>query len=36
MDVTLDGEIRGKVPGTFEVVPGALRVIAPFERQSHP
>ena len=29
MDVTLDGEIAGKVPGTFEVVPGGLRVIAP-------
>jgi undecaprenyl-diphosphatase len=29
MDVTLDGEVAGKVPGTFEVVPGALRVIAP-------
>jgi diacylglycerol kinase (ATP) len=29
MDVTLDGEVRGKVPGTFEVVPAALRVIAP-------
>jgi YegS/Rv2252/BmrU family lipid kinase len=31
MDVTLDGEIFGQIPGTFEVVPLALRVIAPFE-----
>jgi YegS/Rv2252/BmrU family lipid kinase len=29
MDVTLDGEIAGKIPGTFEVVPAALRVITP-------
>ena len=29
MDVTLDGEVRGKIPGTFEVVPSALRVITP-------
>jgi undecaprenyl-diphosphatase len=29
MDVTLDGEVAGKIPGTFEVVPAALRVIAP-------
>jgi len=27
MDVTLDGEIAGKIPGSFEVVPTALRVI---------
>jgi len=27
MDVTLDGEIAGKLPGKFEVVPGGLRVI---------
>ena len=27
MDVTLDGEVAGKVPGVFEVVPGGLRVI---------
>ena len=27
MDVTLDGEIAGKLPGTFEVVPAGLRVI---------
>ncbi|HYY45994.1 MAG TPA: YegS/Rv2252/BmrU family lipid kinase [Candidatus Angelobacter sp.] len=34
MDVTLDGEVSGKIPGTFDVVPSALRVIAPltFER----
>jgi YegS/Rv2252/BmrU family lipid kinase len=29
MDVTLDGEIGGKLPGTFEVVPAGLRVITP-------
>jgi YegS/Rv2252/BmrU family lipid kinase len=29
MDVTLDGEIAGKIPGTFEVVPAALRIITP-------
>lgn len=29
MDVTLDGEVRGKLPGTFEVLPSTLRVIAP-------
>jgi YegS/Rv2252/BmrU family lipid kinase len=29
MDVTLDGEIAGKIPGTFEVVPAGLRVITP-------
>jgi YegS/Rv2252/BmrU family lipid kinase len=29
MDVTLDGEIAGKIPGTFEIVPGGLRVVAP-------
>ena len=27
MDVTLDGEIAGKLPGNFEVVPAGLRVI---------
>src|SRR5204862_24022 len=27
MDVTLDGEIAGKIPGNFEVVPAGLRVI---------
>ena len=27
MDVTLDGEVAGKIPGVFEVVPGGLRVI---------
>jgi len=27
MDVALDGEICGKIPGTFEVVPDGLRVI---------
>ena len=27
MDVTLDGEIAGKLPGTFEIVPAGLRVI---------
>ena len=29
MDVTLDGEIRGRIPGSFEVVPSALTVLAP-------
>ena len=29
MDVTLDGEVSGKVPGSFEVMPGGLRVITP-------
>ena len=29
MDVTLDGEIAGPVSGTFDVVPGGLRVITP-------
>ena len=29
MDVTLDGEIAGKIPGTFEIVPAGLRVITP-------
>ena len=29
MDVTLDGEVAGKIPGTFEVVPAGLRVITP-------
>ena len=29
MDVTLDGEIAGTIPGTFEIVPGGLRVVAP-------
>jgi diacylglycerol kinase family enzyme len=29
MDVTLDGEIAGTIPGTFEIVPAGLRVITP-------
>lgn len=29
MDVTLDGEVAGKIPGTFDVVRGGLRVITP-------
>ncbi|HEV2013037.1 MAG TPA: YegS/Rv2252/BmrU family lipid kinase [Candidatus Dormibacteraeota bacterium] len=29
MDVTLDGEIGGRIPGTFDVVRGGLRVITP-------
>jgi YegS/Rv2252/BmrU family lipid kinase len=29
MDVTLDGEITGRIPGTFDVVRGGLRVIMP-------
>jgi undecaprenyl-diphosphatase len=36
MYVTLDGEVRGIIPGTFEVVPSSLRVITPltFERET--
>jgi diacylglycerol kinase (ATP) len=29
LDVALDGEVRGRLPGTFEVVPNGLRVVAP-------
>jgi YegS/Rv2252/BmrU family lipid kinase len=29
MDVTLDGEVRGKLPGRFEVLPSALQLLAP-------
>jgi len=29
MDVTLDGEIAGKIPGRFDVVPGGLKVVTP-------
>jgi diacylglycerol kinase (ATP) len=29
MDVTLDGEIAGKIPGRFDVVAGGLKVITP-------
>ena len=29
MDVTLDGEVVGRIPGRFDVVPGGLRVITP-------
>ena len=29
MDVTLDGELAGKLPGIFEVVPAGLRVVTP-------
>lgn len=29
MDVTLDGEIAGKIPGRFDVVAGGLKLIAP-------
>jgi len=29
MDVTLDGEIVGRIPGRFDVVPGGLKVITP-------
>jgi YegS/Rv2252/BmrU family lipid kinase len=29
MDVTLDGEIAGKISGTFEVIPAGLKVITP-------
>lgn len=36
MDVTLDGEVRGTLPGTFEVVPSALTVVAPLAVNGHP
>jgi undecaprenyl-diphosphatase len=29
MEVTLDGEIAGTIPGTFEILPAVLRVISP-------
>src|SRR6267143_1383944 len=29
LDVALDGEVRGRIPGTFEVVPNGLRVVTP-------
>lgn len=32
MDVTLDGEIGGRIPGRFEVVPSGLTVLAPLTR----
>ena len=36
MDVTLDGEIAGKAPGIFEVVPAGLQVITPTDfRENH-
>ncbi len=35
MDVTLDGEVCGKIPGTFAVVPSALRVLAPLPEDDH-
>src|SRR5207248_122404 len=35
MDVTLDGEVRGKIPGTFQVVPSALSVLAPLGPDHH-
>jgi YegS/Rv2252/BmrU family lipid kinase len=35
MDVTLDGELVGKLPGRFSVVPSALRVLAPFKHESN-
>jgi undecaprenyl-diphosphatase len=35
MDVTLDGEVSGKLPGTFEVVPSALDVLAPMPLDSN-
>jgi undecaprenyl-diphosphatase len=37
MDVTLDGEIAGKIPGRFDIVPGGLKVITPagFGHNSH-
>jgi YegS/Rv2252/BmrU family lipid kinase len=36
MDVTLDGEIAGTLPGTFEIVPAGLRVItSPTFKERH-
>jgi len=36
MDVTLDGEIAGKAPGIFEIVPAGLQVITPTHfRENH-
>jgi len=35
MDVTLDGEIAGKIPGRFEIVPGGLKVITPAGFRDH-
>ena len=36
MDVTLDGEIAGKIPANFEVVPAGLRVItSPSFKEKH-
>jgi undecaprenyl-diphosphatase len=36
MDVTLDGEIAGKLPGNFEIVPAGLRVItSPSFKEKH-
>jgi undecaprenyl-diphosphatase len=32
MDVTLDGDIAGRLPGVFEVIPRGLRVITPARR----
>jgi diacylglycerol kinase family enzyme len=29
MDLTLDGEIDGSLPATFEIVPAGLRVLTP-------
>jgi YegS/Rv2252/BmrU family lipid kinase len=34
LDVTLDGEINGNVPGDFEVVGEALRVVTPLDFQA--
>lgn len=36
MDLTLDGEIDGKIPATFEIVPAGLRVLTPASfKESH-
>ena len=36
MDLTLDGEIDGKIPATFEIVPARLRVLTPGSfKESH-
>jgi diacylglycerol kinase (ATP) len=36
LDVALDGEVTGRVPGNFEVVGEALRVVTPLGFQNHP
>jgi YegS/Rv2252/BmrU family lipid kinase len=35
MELTLDGELDGKIPATFEVVPAGLRVLTPASEKDH-